>query len=151
MHIIQGFLTLVARLAIAAIFLSSAVMNKIPQFSSVVEIMDAKGIPQPKIMLAGAIAFLILGSLSLILGFWTRGGAFLLLVFLAAATYYFHAFWQLPADTPPEARMGEQIHFMKNLALMGGMLFILANGGGPWSLDARRRAARQGADAAEEA
>jgi len=151
MHVIQGFLTLVARLAIAAIFLSSAVTNKIPHFNTVVEMMDAKGIPQTKIMLAGAITFLVLGSLSLILGFWTRGGAFLLLVFLAAATYYFHAFWQLPAETLPETLRNEQSHFMKNLALMGGMLFILANGGGPWSLDARRRAARLGANAAEEA
>jgi putative oxidoreductase len=151
MHVIQGFLTLVARLAIAAIFLSSAVMNKIPQFNTVVEVMDAKGIPQPKIMLAGAIAFLILGSLSLILGFWTRGGAFLLLVFLAAATYYFHAFWQLPADTPPETLRAEQIAFMKNLALMGGMLFIVANGGGPWSMDSRRRSGGSAADAGEEA
>lgn len=151
MHVIQGFLTLVARLAIAAIFLSSAVMNKIPQFNAVAEMMDAKGIPQSKIMLAGAIAFLILGSLSLILGFWARGGAFLLLVFLAAATYYFHAFWQLPADTPPETLQAEQIAFMKNLALMGGMLFIVANGGGPWSLDARRQAADQRADTSEEA
>jgi putative oxidoreductase len=142
MHIVQGFLSLVARLMITAIFLSSAVMNKIPQFNAVAGMMEGKGIPQPKILLAGAIAFLILGSLSLILGFRARLGAFLLLVFLAAATYYFHAFWKLPA----EEQMPEQIAFMKNLALMGTMVFFLANGAGPWSIDAARTAAQAGAE-----
>jgi putative oxidoreductase len=137
MHVVQGFLSLVARLMITAIFLSSAVLNKIPQFNGVAEMMAGKGVPQPKILLAGAIAFLLLGSVSLILGFRARWGAFLLLVFLAAATYYFHAFWKLP----PEEQMPEQIAFMKNLALMGTMVFFLANGSGPWSLDRLRTAA----------
>jgi putative oxidoreductase len=73
-------------------------------------------------------------------------GAFLLLVFLAAATYYFHAFWKLPADTAPEALRDEQIAFMKNLALMGTMVFFLANGAGPWSIDAARNAAQADGD-----
>jgi putative oxidoreductase len=139
MHVVQGFLSLVARLMITAIFLSSAVMNKIPQFNGVAEMMAGKGVPQPKILLAGAIAFLLLGSVSLILGFRARWGAFLLLVFLAAATYYFHAFWKLP----PEEQMPEQIAFMKNLALMGTMVFFLANGSGPWSLDRLRTASTE--------
>jgi len=124
---------------ITAIFLSSAVMNKIPQFTAVAETMAGKGVPQPKVLLAGAIAFLLLGSVSLILGFRARLGALLLLVFLAAATYYFHAFWKLPA----EEQMPEQIAFMKNLALMGTMVFLIANGPGPWSLDRRRAAAAE--------
>jgi len=139
MHVVQGFLSLVARLMITAIFLSSAVLNKIPQFNGVAEMMAGKGVPQPKILLAGAIGFLLLGSVSLILGFRARWGAFLLLVFLAAATYYFHAFWKLP----PEEQMPEQIAFMKNLALMGTMVFFMANGSGPWSLDRLRTAAAE--------
>jgi putative oxidoreductase len=134
MHVIQGFFSVVARLMIAAIFLASAVMNKIPNFNATSDAMAGKGVPQPKILLAGAIAFLLLGSVSLIVGYRARLGAFLLLVFLAAATYYFHAFWKME---PGETQMSEQIQFMKNLALMGGMLFIVANGAGPWSLDAR--------------
>lgn len=136
MNVVQGFLSLVARLMIVAIFLSSAVMSKIPQFNGVAEMMAGKGVPQPKVMLVGAIALLLLGSVSLILGYRARWGAFCLLVFLAAATYYFHAFWKLPA----EEQMPEQIAFMKNLALMGTMVFLIANGPGPWSLDRRRTA-----------
>ena len=132
MHVIQGFLTLVARLMIAAIFLASAVTNKIPKFNDVVEKMTAEGVPQPKILLVGAIAFLLLGALSLILGLRARWGAFLLLTFLAAATYYFHDFWQF-AD--PGQRQLQTIQFMKNLAIGGGLLALMAFGGGPWSVD----------------
>ena len=133
MQAVQGLLSLVARLMITGIFLASAVMNKIPNFSNVAEGMAGKGIPQPKILLAGAIAFLILGSVSLILGFKARWGALLLLIFLAAATYYFHAFWRVA----PEERGIELTNFLKNVALMGTMLFFIANGPGPWSLDTR--------------
>ena len=133
MQAVQGLLSLVARLMITGIFLASAVMNKIPNFSNVAEGMAGKGIPQPKILLAGAIAFLILGSVSLILGFKARWGALLLLIFLAAATYYFHAFWRVA----PEERGIELTNFLKNVALMGTMLFFIANGAGPWSLDTR--------------
>ena len=150
MHVIQGFITLVARLMIAAIFLASAVTNKIPKFNEVVEKMTAEGVPQPKILLVGAIAFLLLGALSLILGLRARWGAFLLLTFLAAATYYFHDFWTLPPDTAADVLRTEQIAFMKNLALMGTMVFILANGAGPWSFDARRTAAASEPDSGDE-
>lgn len=136
MHIIQGFVSLVARLMIVAIFLASAAANKIPKFTEVAEMMGGAGIQQPKIMLAGAIVFLILGSVSLIVGYYARFGALLLLVFLIAASYYFHAFWKLPAGP---AQMAEQINFMKNVALMGTMVFIIANGAGAWSMDACRR------------
>jgi putative oxidoreductase len=140
MHVIQGFVSLVARLMIAAIFLASAAGNKIPNFTAVAETMGAAGIQQPKIMLAGAIVFLILGSVSVVVGYYARFGALLLLVFLIAASYYFHAFWKLPAG--PE-QMTELISFMKNVALMGTMVFIMANGAGAWSIDACRRCSEE--------
>jgi putative oxidoreductase len=135
MRVIQGLVALLGRLMIATIFLLSAVANKIPKFNDVAGVMEQEGVPQPKILLAGAIAFLILGSLSIILGYRARWGAFLLLIFLGAATYYFHDFWQ--AD--PESQQEEMIAFMKNLSLMGTMVFLIANGPGPMSLDNRGR------------
>ena len=102
--VIQGFVSLVARLALMTIFLVSTVANKIPQFTQTVAYMGQEGVPIPKAALAGAIGLLLLGSLSLIVGAWTRIGAFFLLVFLCAATYYFHDFWTLsaPAATPDD-------------------------------------------------
>lgn len=147
---IQGIICLVARVLLALIFLMSAVGNKIPKFSQVVGVMEGQGVPAPKIMLAGAIAFLLIGSLSIIVGFRARLGATLLLIFLALATYFFHDFWTWPPEamwvlsTNSEIKLPvaqiEMISFMKNLALMGAMLFIIANGAGPMSLDAKRAA-----------
>lgn len=133
MWFIQGLFAFLGRAMIVTIFLLSAVANKIPKFNDVAGYMAAEGVPQPKILLAGAIVFLILGGLSVLLGYKARLGALLLLIFLAAATYYFHDFWQAPA----EKQQTEMIQFMKNLALMGTMVFLIANGPGPGSLDNR--------------
>ena len=133
----QSVLSVVGRLMIAAIFLMSALGNKIPKFNDVVGYMASEGVPQPQVMLAGAIAILILGSLSIIAGFKTRLGATLLLVFLVLATYYCHDFWTFEGQ---EQQM-QMIQFMKNLALMGTMLLLIANGPGGCSLDVRVTAA----------
>ena len=144
---IQGIVTVAARVLLALSFLMSAGGNKIPKFSDVAEAMQGQGVPAPQIMLVGAIVFLVFGSLSIIFGFKARIGASLLLIFLVLATYFFHDFWTWPQDAMwvlssnsdvklPVAQI-EMISFMKNLALMGAMLFIIANGAGPMSIDAK--------------
>lgn len=142
---VQGIMTVAGRVLLALIFLMSAAGNKIPQFSKVAQLMEGQGVPMPQVMLVGAIVFLIAGSLSIIVGFKARIGATLLLIFLLLATYFFHDFWTWPEDamwvlsTNSEVKMPvqqiEMISFMKNLALMGAMLFIVANGSGPMSVD----------------
>ncbi len=152
---IQGPLTVAGRVLLALIFFMSAVGNKIPQFSTVVQMVEAKGVPMPTLMVFGAIVFLVTGSLSIIAGYRARFGASLLLVFLVLATYYFHDFWSWSEDamwvlsSNPEVQMPvaqiEMISFMKNLALMGAMIMIIANGPGPMSLDARMAKKQAGA------
>jgi putative oxidoreductase len=117
---------------ISTIFLMAAVGNKIPHFNEVAKVMAAKGIPAPSIMLVGAIVFLIVGSLSVILGYKVQIGATLLLIFLVLATYFFHDFWK---QTDPKAMQEQMVQFMKNLSMMGTMLFLIANGPGPFSLE----------------
>lgn len=129
----QAAASLLARIMIATIFLMSAVGNKIPQFSSVAGYMAAEGVPLPQLSLVGAIIFLIVGSLSVIAGFKIRIGAALLLVFLVLATYFFHDFWTFEGQ---EQQM-QMIQFMKNLSLMGTMVFLMANGAGQLSVDAK--------------
>jgi putative oxidoreductase len=92
-------------------------------------------------MLAGAMVFLIVGSLSIILGFKARIGASLLLVFLILATYFFHDFWTFE---DAQAKQMQMIQFMKNLSLMGAMLFVIANGSGSLSLDEKLKAQDSG-------
>jgi putative oxidoreductase len=130
-QILRGLVTVLGRLLLSAIFLLAAVGNKIPNFSGVAKAMESVGVPAPQLLLVGAIAFLIVGSLSVILGYKARFGAALLLAFLVLATYYFHPFWKLQGHAQQE----QMIQFMKNLSMMGAMLFIVANGSGPMSLD----------------
>lgn len=133
---ITGLTGVLGRIMLAAIFLLSAVGNKIPNFMDTADSMAVEGVPLAPVMLAGAIVFLIVGSLSIILGYKIRAGATLLLIFLITATYFFHDFWTFDGT---EARM-QQIQFMKNIALMGAMLMIIARGAGTHSLDSRRLA-----------
>ncbi len=139
---LQGIVAVVGRIFLCTIFLLAAVGNKIPHFQAVAGFMAKEGVPAPQVMLAGAIVFLIAGSLSVILGYKARIGAALLLIFLVLATYYFHDFWTF---SDPQARQEQTIQFMTNLGLMGAMLLVIANGTGPMSLDRRR------ADVGEEA
>jgi putative oxidoreductase len=133
MQFFKCLFSILGRVALCTVFLSSALMTKIPNFDAVANYMKDHGVPNERLMLAGAIGFLVIGSLCVVLGFWARFGAFLLAVFLVLATYYFHNFWTLPADGPD--RLPQQIHFMKNLAMLGAMLFIMGNGPGAGSID----------------
>jgi len=117
---------------LASIFLMSAVGNKIPHFSAVANVMESVGIPAPQLMLVGAIVFLLVGSVSVASGYHARIGASLLLVFLVLATYYFHPFWKLEG----QAQQEQMIQFLKNLSMIGAMLFVIANGSGALSADA---------------
>ncbi len=66
----------------------------------------------------------LVGGLLLFTGLGVRLGAFLLLVFTLAITYTFHHFWNMQEP----GREMEMMNFMKNLSIMGGLLFILARG-----------------------
>jgi putative oxidoreductase len=130
-QVLRGPLTVLGRLLLCAIFFMAAVGNKIPHFSEVAKIMESVGVPAPQLLLVGAIVFLLVGSVSVIVGYKARIGAVLLLTFLALASYYFHPFWRLEG----QAQQEQMIQFMKNLSMMGAMLFVVANGSGPMSVD----------------
>ena len=137
----QALLSFLGRSMIVTIFVLSAIGNKIPQFKQVSGYMASQGVPSPDVMLAGAIVFLLVGGLSVLLGYRARMGAGLLLIFLVLATYYFHDFWTMQG----QERQMQMIQFMKNLSLMGTMVFLIANGPGAGSLD--RKAAPRVASA----
>ena len=134
-----GVFALLGRFMLAAIFLLAAVGRTIPQFSDTAATMEAEGVPAPKIMLGGAILFLIAGSLSIAAGFKARIGATLLLIFLLLTTYFFHDFW---TQEDPVAKQDQMIQFLKNTSMMGAMLLIIAHGPGLMSIDGRKTARR---------
>jgi putative oxidoreductase len=89
--------------------------------------MQSQGVPGALLPLV--IALEIGGALLVIAGLWTRVSALALAVFSLAAALLFHANF---------ADQLQQIMFMKNVAIAGGFLFLVANGAGAWSIDARR-------------
>ncbi len=115
-------LALVGRLFVAIIFLASA-FGKITNFDGTLQFMDSHGLPAVTLLCVGAILVEALGAMALILGYKTRWGAAGLAVFLVAATWVFH--------TAPDQR----IQLLKNLAILGGLLNLIARGPGGISLE----------------
>ena len=122
------FINLLGRVLFALMFLMPA-LNKIANFSQVSLVMEAKGMPMTTILLTGAIVFLLFGAFSIATGYRTKIGAIALIIFLIPATLIFHT------DFSDQNQM---THFLKNLALIGGLLFIYTNGTGALSLENRK-------------
>jgi putative oxidoreductase len=70
----------------------------------------------------------------LFVGFKTRWAALALIVFVLVANFVFHQFWAMEGP----AKMNNEITFLKNLAMVGGLLMLYVAGPGRYSVDARR-------------
>jgi putative oxidoreductase len=81
----------------------------------------------------------LVGGLSVLLGYQTRVGAWLLVVFLVPVTLMMHNFWAVPNSAIAQI---ETAMFMKNVTMLGGALLISYFGAGPLSLDALIGASR---------
>ena len=125
----QHYAPLVGRLLIASIFLISG-FNKVLGFAATAGFMTSKGLPVADALLVATILIEIGGGLMLVVGWQARWGATALLLWMIPVTYVFHAFWAVPEA---EVRM-QTIQFQKNLAIMGGLLYVIAFGSGPYSL-----------------
>ncbi|MGA9753400.1 MAG: DoxX family protein [Acidobacteriota bacterium] len=127
---LERYAPLIGRILLSVIFLFSA-FGKVTHFSGMEQFMASKGMPAVPVLLVLALLTEALGGLSLLLGFKARWGALLLFLFLIPTTLIFHDFWALTGAM----RQDMQIHFLKNLAIMGGLLMVAANGPGAFSLD----------------
>jgi putative oxidoreductase len=124
---------LAGRILITAIFLVSG-YHKVTGFAAVSGMMAKMGMPMADLLLVGAIVFEIGGALMVLLGWHARWGALLLVLFTIPATLVFHNFWAVGA-----AEYQNQFnHFMKNLAIIGGLAIIMAVGSGPYSLKSEK-------------
>lgn len=83
----------------------------------------SKGVPMPKASVILTGLMLLFGGLSILTGVLVPVGVLVLVVFLLATLIKMHTFWTV---TDPMQKMGEQINFTKNLALIGALLMILA-------------------------
>ncbi|MBK8131666.1 MAG: DoxX family protein [Gammaproteobacteria bacterium] len=122
---------LLGRLLIAAVFIPAGLL-KIPGFETTAGYMAAKGLPFVALLLVLTILIEFGGGLMILLGWRARDAALVLFLFLIPVTVVFHGFWGIE---DPVARAAEQRAFMKNIGIMGGVLFVAAFGSGPLSLD----------------
>ncbi|NMM12671.1 MAG: DoxX family protein [Rhodoferax sp.] len=129
----QNPLNLAARLLMVALFLPAGI-GKLTGFAGTVGYISSVGLPLPTMAAAMALIVEIVGSLALLAGFGTRIAALVLAAFTLVASFFFHAYWAVPADQA----FVTQLLFFKNIAVVGGLLAIAANGAGAWSLDSRR-------------
>jgi putative oxidoreductase len=127
----QSSFSLIGRLLLSAIFLMAG-LGKIMDWSGTVGMMEAHGMPAVQVLLPLAILVELGGGLALLVGFQTRGAAFLLFLFLIPTTLIFHHFWDLQGAE----RVTQMTNFLKNVAIMGGLLEYTAMGAGRFSVDA---------------
>jgi putative oxidoreductase len=130
------YLVPLGRLLFVAIFLISSLGNFAP---GTIAYAAQHGVPWANVLvpLSGVLA--LLGGLSILFGVRARIGALLLVLFLVPVTLIMHRYWGLP--DPALARL-QQVHFMKNLSMLGGALLIMYFGAGPLSFDEQQTARR---------
>ena len=129
----QNVAALVGRILLALIFILSG-FGKIGGFEGTVGYIASKGLPMASVVAALTILVELGGGLALATGFHARWAALALAVFSVLAAVIFHNFWAVPADQV----MMQNINFMKNISIAGGMLVVFAFGPGSLSLGGQR-------------
>jgi len=121
------YLTLIGRVLLGLIFLVSGI-NKIADPQGTQQYMTMMGMTwMTTLFYIGAVAVELAGALSLLLGYRARAGGGLLFLFLIPTTIIFHTHLGDP---------NQFIHFLKNLSIMGGLLYVARYGAGRYSMDA---------------
>ena len=138
MKFLRSLFMFIARLCLAAIFLWAGV-GKWIYYDQTVQYMASKGLTMIPLLLTIASIVEVLGALSLIFGYKTRLGALILALFLILTTAIFHDFWNA-AGADQTAQM---INFYKNLAIFGGLIYVICNGAGWFAIDTYNARAKQ--------
>jgi putative oxidoreductase len=124
-------LLLIGRILLGWLFLTTAWGKLFGGIDGFAGYLRALKVPAPEFWAwIGAIVEFVVG-VTLILGLGTRYAALLCVLFLIVATALAHRYWEYPP-----AQMGAQkTNFLKNLAILGGALFLFVSGGGRFSID----------------
>lgn len=132
------------RVLLSLIFVMSGI-HKLTAWQTTSEQMANEGIVYVPYLLPAAVVLELGGGLLLLLGCWARLGAAALIVFLIPVTAIFHDFWTYSGSE----QQTQMIHFMKNLAILGGLFVVAGAGGGCCSLDHLRKSKRTAAEPSE--
>lgn len=121
---------LIGRIFLATIFIFEAV-DSILYFDKTKLAMTAHGVTwNQDFLLYGAIFLLTAGGLMVLFGYRSTLGAVLLLMYWVPVTFIVHDFWVYPKEELRE----QSILFMKNIAIIGGLLMLAGKGSGRYSI-----------------
>ena len=121
-------LTALGRVLLAAIFLWSG-FDKLMAPAMTIGYIAHVGLPVPPAAYVVSVIVELLGGIALLVGFQTRVVATVLAVYCLVTAFAVHGF----------GTFADQVQAMKNIAMTGGFLFVIAHGAGAWSIDAMRR------------
>jgi putative oxidoreductase len=131
MDAVEKFVPVLGRLLLALIFILSG-YHKIWTMDATAAQMASHAIPLPNILVYGVVALELGGGLLLLFGLFTRWIALAFALYVLVLAVLFHAYWGLP-----EAQARQQhAAFFEHIAIIGGMLYVVAFGAGALSLDA---------------
>jgi putative oxidoreductase len=122
--LLQQYGPLIGRFLLSVIFIIAGA-KKIFGFAGTAGYMASKGLPMSEVLLVLTIIIELGGGLMILLGWKARGAATAIFLFLIPVSVIFHPVW---------ADAAEFNSFFKNLAIMGGMMYIMVYGSGPLSL-----------------
>jgi putative oxidoreductase len=132
----QGLLLLVARILLALMFVLAGI-EKLSGPATTASWIAGAGLPMPTVLAIASGLLEVVGSTLLVIGWQARWAALALAFFTVAASLLFHNFWTMTG----EPHMINMLMFLKNTAVVGGLLFVFVFGPGATSLDARKAAA----------
>ena len=119
----------IGRVLFSLIFIWSG-WAKLTDFGGTAGYMAQLGVPLPSIALVIEIILELGGGLALFLGVFVRLASVGLIVHTVIVSVMIHTFWSVPPDQVEE----QTIQFMKNVSIVGGLLFINLYGGGGFGL-----------------
>jgi putative oxidoreductase len=122
---------LAGRILLSTIFILSG-LTKLTDWHGTADYMASHGLPLIPLLLPIAALVEILGGIAVLLGVRTRAAALLLFLYLVPTTLVFHNFWILNGAE----HINQMHHFLKNLAIMGGLALLVGLGPGFPSVDA---------------
>jgi putative oxidoreductase len=127
---VTDWAALAGRVLLAGLFLWSG-YAKLVYMEGNVGYMKAYGMPAAELLIWPALLLELVAGAMLLVGWKARWAALALALFTIPATLIFHAYWGVPADQ----LLNQQIHFVKNFAIVGGLLAVIAHGAGHFGLD----------------
>jgi putative oxidoreductase len=124
----NAYTSALGRVLLSAIFVLSGI-GKLGAAEGTIGYIASVGLPFPALGYAAALAVEIGVGLALLAGFQTRLAAAILAAFSLATAFIFHN------------NLGDQmqmIHFMKNIAIAGGLLHVMSVAQAGFGVDALR-------------